>query len=108
MKKVLSFILCCLPLILFLVGVIFFIITTVSVEVGLIYESVADGWMLLCCLIIFMAVIAVYGVMAWLMVKACKRKDFDSGKKVIWIVCLYMLNMFAYPVYWFKYIRKED
>jgi len=34
-------------------------------------------------------------------------RDFDLDVKFAWGIGLYMLNVLAYPVYWFMNIRKE-
>ena len=58
-------------------------------------------------LIAIIAVIVIFGVMIWLIVKTIKNKEFTTAKKVVWCICLYYLNIFAFPVYWFMHIRKE-
>lgn len=39
------------------------------------------------------------------MINSIKRTDFTSNQKVLWCILLYMLNIFVFPVYWWKHIR---
>lgn len=107
MNKVLSFILCLVPAVLFWGSVIPLMGISVAEEMGTIsYEALGVG-MILILIGALLSVIAVYGVMIWLMIKTVKNPNIDKGLKVVWCICLYMFNMFVFPVYWFIYIRKE-
>ncbi len=106
MNKVLSCILCFLPGVLFwsscvpLMGYVFAEDRGMSIEpTGLFIILILLGS--------FLAVIAVYGVMIWLIIKTVKNPSLDTPLKVVWCICLYMFNMCMFPIYWFIYIRKE-
>lgn len=32
-------------------------------------------------------------------------KHLSGTDRVVWMVLLYMLNMFVFPIYWFRYVR---
>ena len=64
------------------------------------YRRVVDKYRIL-------AVIAVYGVMIWLIVKTIKKQEMSTLAKVVWCICLYSFNIFVFPIYWFVYLRKE-
>ena len=106
MKKALSFILCILPFILFFATCIPALYFSIVEEMGIITET-EKGFAIFVFLIAILAVIVIYGVMIWLIVKTIKNKDFTTAKKVVWCICLYYLNIFVFPVYWFMYIRME-
>lgn len=101
MKKVVSFILCILPFILFFAACIPALYFSISEEMGSVMLGI--------CVLVFaiLAVIAVYGVMIWLIIKTVKKQGMTTETKVVWCICLYFLNIFAFPVYWFMNIRKE-
>ena len=107
MKKVLTCILCLLPFILFFGIIIPLFGISIAQELGTITEEAAESIAFILCIGAIVAVIAVYGVMIWLIVKTIRKKEFDTGVKVVWCICLYWFNIFAFPVYWFMYLRKE-
>ena len=107
MKKVLSFILCISPFILFFGTCIPLLGISIAEEMGTMTEEPIMGVSLLLVVGAILAVIATYGVMIWLIVKTAKKQDMGTGEKVVWCVCFYFLNIFVFPVYWFVYIRKE-
>lgn len=57
--------------------------------------------------IAFIALILTYVVMVMLIVKACQNPHFTENKKIVWGLILFLLNMFVYPIFWYKYIYKE-
>lgn len=107
MKKVLSFIKCILPLILFFVTCIPLLQYSITEKTEF-FSQVPDEILpiLLFCLAI-LTVIAVYGVMIWLIVKTIKKQEMSTLAKVVWCICLYSFNIFVFPIYWFVYLRKE-
>lgn len=107
MNKKLSCFLCWMPLVLmFLVcGPLMFV--SIGMDMGVISEEVAVPLLLLLLLGSVLLVVAVFGVMIWLIIKTVKNPVMDTGTKVAWGFGLYMLNVFAFPVYWFMYIRNE-
>ena len=107
MKKVLSFILCILPFILFFGTCIPLLGISIAEEMGMMTEESIMGISILLLIGAILAVISVYGVMIWLIIKTVNKQDMSTTGKVVWCVCFYFLNIFVFPVYWFVYIRKE-
>ncbi len=107
MNKKLSCLLCWLPFILFFGTCIPLLVLTFQLELGTVDDSAIMVTAILLALGAFLAVVAVYGVMIWLIVKVCKNHNITGGMKAVWIVCLYFFNVFTYPVYWFIHIRHE-
>lgn len=66
------------------------------------------GSMMFSFILIFIGVIMCWVDIFWFIALTCKRKDWDTSKKVIWSIVLYMLNIFVFPVYWYLYLRTED
>lgn len=107
MKKVLSFILCILPLILFFVICIPLFQYSITGKTEFFSQVPDEIFPILLFWLSVLVVIAVYGVMIWLIVKTVKRQEMSTAVKAVWCLCLYWFNIFAFPVYWFVYIRKE-
>ncbi|MBO5087733.1 MAG: hypothetical protein J6C01_03575 [Lachnospiraceae bacterium] len=107
MNKKLSCFLCWLPLVLMILvcGPLMFI--SIGMDAGVIPEEVAVPILILLLLGSILFVVAVWGVMIWLIVKTVKNPTMDTGMKVAWGFGLYMLNVFAFPVYWFMHIKNE-
>ena len=108
MNKILSCCLCVLPVLLYIV----IVVPTVIIDIGLELGTIEGSEMILALLIILMVgafifVFATYGVMIWLIAKTVERDDMQLPIKAVWCGCLYYLNIFVFPVYWFIYIRKE-
>ena len=108
MKKVLSFILCILPFILFFGTTIPLLGVAMAEEMGTMPEETLMGISIVLLIGAVLAVVAVYGVMIWLIVKVVKNPNLTTAVKVVWSICFYFLNIFAFPVYWFVHIRKES
>ena len=71
---------------------------SIAQELGTITEEAAESIAFILCIGAIVAVIAVYGVMIWLIVKTIRKKEFDTGVKVVWCICLYWFNIFAFPL----------
>lgn len=106
MNKVLSCVLCFLPAVLFVVSIAMIIIFSVVVGEGTVAGASAI-FAIIMLLTAVLCVVAVYGVMIWLIIKTCKNGNITGGMKAAWVVMLYLLNIFVFPVYWFIYIRCE-
>lgn len=61
-----------------------------------------------CVMITLLGVIIGWFDIIWFIVLTCRRKDWDTSKKVIWSVVLYLLNFLVFPIYWFLCLRTED
>jgi len=107
MKKGLSCLLCWLPLVLFCCSVIPLLFVSVMGEMGMMEESTMGILLIFIFFGAILSVVAVYGVMIWLIIKTVKNETLDVTAKVLWSIGLYCLNMLIFPVYWFMYIRKE-
>lgn len=106
MNKGLSCVLCFLPGVLFAIALVLMGVCSVG-AVGTMGEGEIAILTILMLLTAFLSVVAVYGVMIWLMIKTFKNSNLTTGVKVVWCIVLYALNLFAFPVYWFVYIRNE-
>ena len=53
----------------------------------------------------FVTVISCYAYIIGFIIHAVKNKEFSSNQKLIWAIVLYFLNVFAFPVYFFKYVK---
>lgn len=107
MSKKLSCFLCWMPLVLMILvcGPLMFV--SIGMEMGVISEDIALPILIVLLIGTLVLVAAVWGVMIWLIVKTVKNPTLDTGMKVAWGFALYMLNVFAFPVYWFMVIKKE-
>lgn len=108
MKKVGTFILCILPMILFFGTCIPLYGVTMASEMGMMSDEALSGLALFLLIGAILAVIAVYGVMIWQFVGVIKNKNVTNFQKVVWCLFLYFLNIFVFPVYWFVFLRKEQ
>lgn len=107
MKKVGTFILCILPLILLCgIGIPLLGVTLAS-EMDMMPDEALGGLALFLFVGAVVTVIAVYGVMIWQIVGVIKNKNVETFQKVVWCLFLYFLNVFVFPVYWFVFLRKE-
>ncbi len=107
MKKGLSCLLCWLPLVLFCCSYIPLIIVSIMGEMGIVEDSTLGLLMIFILFGVILSVVAVYGVMIWLIIKTVKNATLDTAAKVLWSIGLYALNMLIFPIYWFVLIRKE-
>lgn len=107
MRKVFSFILSWVPLVTLFMGMLLFMPYYAADLNGTGIDMMDQTNLFVALVLIFIAVISVYAVMIWFMVKAYKDPSISKGMKVVWIAMLYTLNVFVFPIYWFAYIRKE-
>lgn len=105
MKKVLSCILSFLPGILLLISLMSVIYIALHMEGEIRGEEMALAISMI--VTSFLAVIACFGVMIFYAVKVYRNPHMSSGTKVVWYICLYFFNVFAFPVYWFMHVQKE-
>lgn len=97
MKKLWKGILCFMPLVVFVMA--FGTILYACSEMGNIRGAV---------LFFLASIIFIWIIMIWLIIKVVKRTDFSAGKKALWILLLVLFNIFAFIVYWFKYISEKE
>ena len=106
MKKALSCMLSFLPLVLIALSLILLLIfgiifgegTLTVIQTIFMFFLVA---MELIGVLLGLTLIVVY------IIKACKNPNISTGMKVAWCFIIYSFNIFAFPIYWFLYIRKE-
>lgn len=55
-----------------------------------------------------LSVLTVLGLMAYYMLNIDKNKNISENKKLIWVCCLFFLNVFVIPLYWLLYIRNSE
>ncbi len=60
-----------------------------------------------------LAIMMIGGLMCWVdivwfIVIAVKNKKLSDMQKLVWGIVLYMVNVLAFPVFWFMVIRKEE
>lgn len=53
-------------------------------------------------------IISVIPMILYFMVLACKNPTLHAAYKGMWCALFYCLNVWAFPVYWFLYIRTEN
>lgn len=53
------------------------------------------------------AVAIVWINIIWFIILACKKQTWTSGKKALWCVLVYCLNVFVFPVFWWIYTKSE-
>lgn len=60
-------------------------------------------------LFVLMAVTAIVGLAALLyfIMNVANRQNMPTGQKMVWVVFLASLNIFAFPVYWYMHIKNE-
>ncbi len=109
MKKILSCLLSFLPLVLFAISMFFIFFMEIS---SLFWETTEPPFwfvFLAVFMVIFtlLMVIAVYAVMIYYIVIACRSPYLDTSMKALWCILLYLLNVLVFPVFWFVVIRKE-
>jgi len=107
MKKVLTCILSIIPLIATVIMTMAMVFLGIASEEGLLYGSSEDIAVLLLFLFMILYLIAMFGIMIYFIVISCKNPMLSTGMKVLWCFLHYQFNVFAFPVYWFLYIRKE-
>ena len=109
MSKKLAAFLCWLPFVMMFLVFVPWIAVSIMMNTGVIAESTAIPILLIIMLFIFVWVASVWGVMIWLIIRTVKNPIMSTGVKVAWGFGLYMLNVIAFPIYWFVVIRKcED
>lgn len=104
MSNKLSKFFCFMPLVLSGIGMVSYYLSLSSSPS---IENVAPG-LIIDLVLLALGVISNYAVFVWLTVVTCLNKDFSGGKKVIWIIGLWVLGLFIYPFYWKMYLKKED
>ncbi len=107
MKKVFTFILSIIPLIATVIYTVALVIFGIASEEGMIYGSAEDIVVLLMLGFTLLFVAALFGVMIYFIVHACRNPQLATGMKVCWCFLHYQFNVFVFPVYWFIYLRKE-
>lgn len=108
MKKKLTGILAFAPIILFIASIILFAI--VWINHGDEPEIVGSARIGLVIIVIGMvlAVILTFAAIITFIIMACINKEFSASKKVLWVILLYLLNMFVFPIYWYKHINTKS
>jgi hypothetical protein len=56
---------------------------------------------------IFVAVLAVYAAVVWLIFDVLRRQDFSAGMKALWIILAFFFSIGALIVY-LLVVRKKD
>lgn len=107
MKKVLTCILSIIPMIATVIMGLAMAVLGIASEEGLLYGSTEDVAVLLMLVFMILYLIAMFGIMIYFIVISCKNPMLPTGMKVLWCFLHYQFNVFAFPVYWFLYIRKE-
>lgn len=105
MKKVLSCILSFIPAISLFIAIVTIIVFSIKAETNVNFFDLY--LVILMSALVILAVVSCYAVMIFYMVKACKNPNLTTGTKVLWCVLLYFLNIFIFPVFWFKYLKNE-
>ena len=99
--------LCWLPLVMMFLVMGPWIVLSISTGSGALAESTAVPIMIFLLVLILIWVVSVWAVMIWLIVRTLKNPNIDVAFKVIWVFALYLLNVFAFPAYWFVVLKKE-
>ena len=107
MKKVLTFILAVLPAIIGFFYTISLIALGVSVAEGWVYGVTEDILVLLMLVLTLVLLVFLFGAMIYFFVDTCRNKKISGGMKILWCFLHYQFNAFAFPVYWFLYLRKD-
>ena len=107
MKKAITCILSFLPMIATVLYVVAIIAMSIISEEFYLTDSVETILVLLMLVFSLAFIVAVFGVMIYFIVHACKSPNLETGMKVLWVFLLYQFNLFALPVYWFIYMRRE-
>lgn len=109
MKKFLTCVMSLIPLLTYA----FIIIVAVVIGILDAFTGITENdifgvcFGVLCVVVALFLVIATYAVMIRDIVVICKDSEVKSETKAIWSIALYMLNMWAFPVFWFMYDRKK-
>ena len=69
-------------------------------EVSKIFEYLAVG-------VYIPSVLITLGQIVYLMIHVIKNEKFSSNQKAVWLVLIYMLNVFSIPCYAYKYLLKD-
>lgn len=99
--------LCWLPLVMMFLIFVPWIIVSISMNTGVLAESAAVPILIFLLVLILIWVVSVWAVMIWLIVRTVKNPNIDIVWKVVWVFALYLLNVVAFPVYWFVVMKKE-
>lgn len=99
--------LCWLPLVMMFFVLVPWIIVSISMNTSMIAESVAVPILMVLLIFINIWIISVWAVMIWLIVRTVKNPNFDGAMKTAWVFALYLLNVFAFPVYYYVVMKKE-
>lgn len=106
MKKVLSCILSILPIVMIAITFIVALVFLMIVGEG---TLTTGQTIFMICLFAFelIGIALTFFMMVWYMIKTCRNPEFSTGMKVLWCALLYCVNLIAFPIYWFLYVRKE-
>jgi len=55
----------------------------------------------------FLTIILMMGLMPLYVILAVKDERHDQTMRIIWVVLMCMVGMFAMPIYWFLYVWRE-
>lgn len=55
----------------------------------------------------FLTILLIMGLMPFYVILAVKDERHDQSMRIIWIVLMCMVGMFAMPIYWFLYVWRE-
>jgi len=106
MKKVITLIISVIPMILMMLTFIFmFVFACVTSNPMTTFDMIMANIMIL--FAFFMGVF-IWGDMIFFMVLACKNPSLHAAYKAMWCALFYCLNIWAFHVYWFLYIRTEN
>lgn len=104
MMKTLTAILSFTPIISMPLG---FIMIFTGVIIG---EAGNDiGWiiLILAYLLILAVVVVTWVDIIWFIIIVCRKREWTTDKKVIWGLLIYFLNVFVFPVFWWKCLKDE-
>ena len=52
----------------------------------------------------FLTMLIIMGLLAFYVVHVFKNETLPSDRRVLWMIVLFMGNMFAFPVYWYFHV----
>ncbi len=108
MKKVVTFILCIAPVILFFATAIPLLYISMASDLGTVSEETVNVLAMFLCSGTLLTVFMLFGVMIWLIIRVYRDKSMPTITRAKWVAVLYFLNMFVFPVYWFRFFRREE
>lgn len=110
MKKVLTCIMSLLPLLTYGMTIVMMIPLCFMAEYIDMSSNDMMGKLILAALFVHLAwmIAIMYFVMIRDIVTVCKNNEVKTETMAIWCVLLYFLNMWAFPVFWFMFDRKNN